>query len=480
MNFPVIGTAVCRKENPLAIRSVRRFANPDSGWFLLFRILFSGTLCAPLMHKYSKALVMGCGRSGRAAEALLRSEQTAVLSICQETTPDYRYEEIRFDPDVAIISPGFPLSHPWITDLVRRGIPLLAELELGWSRRRSPVIAVTGSNGKSTVVKWLVEALEQSGQTAVPCGNYGFPVCTAVMLPEAPDWLVMEVSSFQLETVREFRPDIGVLLNVLPNHLDRHKTMEAYRNLKLSLFKNMKEPDVAIVPGEMLPVSGKAGGNIPKLWKTFGTEEGADFRYLPGGVKFASGIVRLENTRFDNEILGTAGAAVAAVCTACGVPPDAVEVSAAAFEPLPHRTALVAEIDGVKYVDDSKATNIAAMCAAVKMCSGNVHLIAGGRSKESDFSFAKDLLAQRVSQLYLIGEASGMMQAAWGNAVRCVACGTLGKAVSAAREHARPGDTVLLSPACTSFDQFSDFNERGDCFAAAVQELAGKDVEVSC
>ena len=171
---------------------------------------------------------------------------------------------------------------------------------------------------------------------------------------------------------------------------------------------------------------------------------------------------------------GAAGAAVAAVCAACGISPAAVEASARVFEPLPHRTAMVAQIDGVSYVDDSKATNIAAMCAAVKMCSGKVHLIAGGRVKESDFSLAKDLLAQRVSHLYLIGEASGMMQDAWGDAVQCISCGTLEKAVIAARKQAMPGDTVLLSPACTSFDQFRDFNERGDCFAAAVRGLSGE------
>jgi UDP-N-acetylmuramoylalanine--D-glutamate ligase len=420
------------------------------------------------MHKYKTALIVGCGRSGRAAEALLRSEGCTGFSICQESTPDYRYEDIHFDPDVAIISPGFSLKHPWIIDLIKRGIPLLSELELGWSRRHCPVIAVTGSNGKSTVVKWIVDALAQVGQLAVPCGNYGFPVCGAVMLPEVPNWLVIEVSSFQLETVQEFRPDIGLLLNVLPNHLDRHGNMRDYRDLKLRLFENMLSTDTAVVPCDLFSNIGRKGSNV---WKTFGTEEGADFRYQDGCV----GQIDLNGTHFSNEILGVAGAAVAAVCVTCGVSPSAVEASARVFEPLPHRTALVAEIDGVKYVDDSKATNIAAMCAAVKMCSGKVHLIAGGRAKESDFSLAKDLLAQRVSHLYLIGEASGMMQAAWSDAVRCISCGTLEKAVEAARQQATPGDTVLLSPACTSFDQFRDFNERGDCFAAAVCGLRGKE-----
>ncbi|NOU36995.1 MAG: UDP-N-acetylmuramoyl-L-alanine--D-glutamate ligase [Kiritimatiellaceae bacterium] len=423
------------------------------------------------MHKYGKALVVGCGRSGRAAEALLRSEGTTVTSICQEITPDYCFKGLHFDPDVAIISPGFSLNHPWIKELIEHGIPLLSELELGWSRRHCPVIAVTGSNGKSTVVKWIVESLAQAGQTAVPCGNYGFPVCGAVMLHEVPNWLVIEVSSFQLETVQEFRPEIGLLLNVLPNHLDRHGSMDTYRDLKLRLFENMTGTDTAVIPGEMASGIRKKGASI---WKTFGTESAADFRYQNGQV----GEINLNGTRFANEILGAAGAAVAAVCASCGISPAAVEASARVFEPLPHRTELVAEINGVNYVDDSKATNIAAMCAAVKMCTGKVHLIAGGRVKETDFSLAKDLLAQRVSHLYLIGEASGMMQAAWGDAVRCISCGTLENAVIAAQKQARPGETVLLSPACTSFDQFRDFNERGDCFAAAVRGLTEKNASV--
>jgi len=431
------------------------------------------------MHKYKTALVLGVGRSGRAAEALLRSEGRTVFSICEESTPDYRYEDLHFDPEMAVISPGFPLKHPWVQDLIKRGIPLLSELELGWSRRHCPVIAVTGSNGKSTVVKWIVEALAQAGQIAVPCGNYGFPVCAAAMLPEVPDWLVIEVSSFQLETVHEFRPEIGLLLNVLPNHLDRHGSMEIYRNLKLRLFENMQETDTAILPldffktlenpEQFFPNLGKKSSKVLKM---FGTEEGAEFRYSDGRV----GRINLNGTRFANEILGAAGAAVAAVCDACGVPPSAVEVSAHKFVPLPHRSALVAEIDGVQYVDDSKATNLAAMCAAIKMCSGKVHLIAGGRAKEKDFSLAKDLLAQRVSHLYLIGEASGAMQDAWGDAVGCDSCGTLEAAVLAAQRQAKPGETVLLSPACTSFDQFRDFNERGDCFAAAVRGLIPNNV----
>lgn len=419
------------------------------------------------MHKYKKALILGCGRSGRAVEALLRSEGATVCSICQELTPDYCYEDLHFDPDVAIMSPGFSLEHPWVKDLIERGVPLLSELELGWSRRHCPVIAVTGSNGKSTVVKWLVDALVQSGHLAIPCGNYGLPVSAAVMMHDVPDWLVIEVSSFQLETVVNFRPDIGVLLNVLPNHFDRHGDIETYRALKLRLFECMRDTATAIVP-----MIGKNELPFSNHWKTFGTEEGADYRFEAGRVN----AVDLRGTHFDNEVLGTAAAAVVAVAEACGLSAEDLVASARTFEPLPHRMQMVAEINGIRFIDDSKATNLAAMCAALRMSVGRVHLIAGGRAKEKDFSFAKDLLAQQVSHLYLIGEASPAMQAAWGETVPCLSCGTLEKAVSAVWECAGPGDTVLLSPACTSFDQFSSFAERGEVFVREVNRLLVGDV----
>jgi UDP-N-acetylmuramoylalanine--D-glutamate ligase len=414
------------------------------------------------MQTYARALILGRGRSGQAAEALLRAEGTETLMLDQETSDfeNFRFQISNFQPDTAVVSPGFALTHPWIEKLREQDIRLISELELGWQRRKSRVIAVTGSNGKSTVVKWITEALNANGQSAVACGNYGFPVSAAVMQTPAPDWLVIEVSSFQLETVQEFRPDIGVLLNILPNHLDRHGSMEAYRALKLKLFARQTANDAAVVPVDFV-------NDVPGA-KTFGA--GGDYQYLEGRV----GDVDLRGTLFANEVLGPAAAAVTAVCEACGLPPSAVTASARVFEPLPHRMEPVAEIGGVQFIDDSKATNLAAMCAAVRMCPGRIHLIAGGRSKEKDFSFAKDLLAERVSHLYLIGEASGMMQAAWGETVDCTLCETVEKAVSAVWGCTEPGDTVLFSPACTSFDQFCDFNERGEVFVREVSRLKRK------
>jgi UDP-N-acetylmuramoylalanine--D-glutamate ligase len=425
------------------------------------------------MHTYKKALILGAGRSGQAANELLRSEgaQTLVLDESNTDVSSFKFQISNFKPHVAVISPGFSLEHPWLKELAAHGVPLLSELELGWLRRPCPVIAVTGSNGKSTVVKWIADALTAAGQTAVPCGNYGFPVSAAVMQPGVPDWLVMEVSSFQLETVQDFSPDIGVLLNVLPNHLDRHGDMETYRALKLRLFEHMNESGTAILPFEIFQPLEEIFSIPGKV--SFGTEKGADFRFADGKV----GEVDLSGTYFDNEVLGAAAAAVVAVGEVCALPSAVLESSARSFEPLPHRMQTVAEIHGVRFVDDSKATNLAAMCAALRMSRGRVHLIAGGRAKENDFSFAKDLLAQCVCRLYLIGEASAAMQAAWESCVECIPCQTLDQAVSVARESAAPGETVLLSPACTSFDQFGSFAERGDAFVREVSRLACSNLE---
>jgi len=412
------------------------------------------------MKTCAKAVVLGNGLSGKAAAQLLQAEAAKTLILDEKSSDfsNFKFQTSNFPAEIVVVSPGFPLDHPWIQELRKQDIPLISELELGWSRRKSRVAAVTGSNGKSTAVKWIADALNESGQLAVACGNYGVPLCEAVLAADPPDWLVVEVSSFQLETVRHFRPEVGVLLNILPNHLDRHGTLSAYRALKLRLFRNQAEGDIAIVPLEFATA-------VPGA-KTFGA--GGDYPYIDGRV----GAVDLRGTLFESPVLGPCtGAAVVAACEACGLPASAVEASAKNFKPLPHRLEFVAEIGGVRFIDDSKATNLAALCAAVQTCGNRIHLIAGGRVKERNFSLAKDFLAERVLSIYLCGEASGLMQSAWGNTIQCVPCQTLEKAVREAWKRAERGDCVLLSPACTSFDRFADFNERGETFVRLVKGL---------
>jgi len=343
-------------------------------------------------------------------------------------------------------------------------------MELGWSRFKGRTLAVTGSNGKSSVVKALAECFEAEGLCAVPCGNYGLPVCQAVLETPDADWLVIEVSSFQLETCSAFRPDIGLLLNLLPNHLDRHGSMEVYGGLKAQLFAQQGPEDVALAPPgwrERQPSSSTGKGR----WMTFGAGADTDVRFEAGWLVESGGeSISIVGSYFDNEVLGPNAAGCWGAARAARVSPEAIQTALCRFAPLPHRAQPLGEWGGVLYVDDSKATNLSAMLASIRMQSRPVWLIAGGRPKETDFSAAVPLLKERVKGALLVGEAAPAMAAAWGEAIPCQICGTLECAVKTAREQAKPQEVVLLAPACTSYDQFPSYIERGASFQKFVSE----------
>ncbi|HSR87681.1 MAG TPA: UDP-N-acetylmuramoyl-L-alanine--D-glutamate ligase [Pontiella sp.] len=420
------------------------------------------------------ALILGYGRSGQAAERMLQAEGTETFVLTRESSGDAAVADVlrhrRFD--VCIVSPGFGLSHPWLRAVRDAGIPLLAELELGWSRHKGRTAAVTGSNGKSTAVKWLCETLRQAGYETAIGGNYGVPACEVVMEHPDLDWLVLEVSSFQLETVIDFRADAAIVLNVFPNHLDRHENMEVYRRTKARIFGSLSEAgDACMVPVELLDLFRRDVGT-DRNWVTFGKTPDADFHYDGGAVVHdAETILDLSGTVFDNPIIGgCTGAAIAAFCAVFGVPPSAAEAAARAFQPLPHRLERLGELNGILFVNDSKATNLAATAAALEACGNGIHLIAGGLPKESDYTFVKEKLAERVRSIYLIGQASRAMYAAWNGVCPCIECGTLEEAFSTAENAAGSGEIILLSPGCASFDQFRSFEERGDRFAALFRD----------
>lgn len=426
------------------------------------------------MELYSKALILGQGRSGQAAERLLRQEGTEVHAVSRETTDDAGLARILASEffDICIVSPGFGLAHPWMVAVREAGIPLLSELELGWSRFLGGTIAVTGSNGKSTAVKWICETLQEAGHSAAIGGNYGIPACDVVMRSPGLEWLVLEVSSFQLETVRRFRARIAVVLNILPNHLDRHGSMENYWQTKARIFGTASAPSgTCIAPEEWAGRFASATG-VGSSWTTFGSGAAADYRFEDGRVWHGGeSVLDLEGTPFNGPVLGSCtGAAVAAVAAAAGVPFPVVRRVASRFETLPHRMHEVGRLNGVAYINDSKATNLSALAAAVQSCGTGIHLIAGGLPKETDFTFIKEVLAKRVRRIYLIGQASRAMYRAWNEECFCVECGTLDEAFGAAKEAAISGETILLSPGCASFDQFGSFEERGTRFETLFRE----------
>lgn len=440
-----------------------------------------------------EAVVLGLGASGAAAARLLRAEGTAVTVVDRELGPRQAADRgeleragvrVMLSPqelpagafELCVVSPGVPVTSPWIEAARDRGIPVVAELELGWSRRgpATRTLAVTGSNGKSNAVKWIAESLAEAGGQVAIAGNYGPPVCRVVQESQGLDWLVLEVSSFQLETVREFRAEVGILLNLVPNHLDRHGDFDTYQRAKARLFAHSGAADLCLVHEDCAAAVRAAAGGAGR-WLRFGRSPESDYRYADGRVWAGDQpLADLRGSYFGNEVLGANAAGVIGAFQAGGLPVASAERVARIFQPLPNRMELVAEVRGVRFINDSKATTLAALAAAVRMCGGPVRLIAGGLLKEKDLSVVKEVLAQRAAGVYLIGKASEPMAAAWSNVVPCEQCGTLETAVRSAWRAARAGETVLLSPGCASFDQFKDYEDRGERFRQLVRPLAGE------
>lgn len=436
------------------------------------------------IDRWRRVGVLGLGASGRAAVRLLRARGAAVTAADEAAVaPDVRAElaglgasvvspfQGHFDGvlDGVVVSPGIRADAPCLQALRARGVPVRAELELGWAcRGAARVLAVTGSNGKSTLVKLCAEALAQAGLRAVAAGNYGLPVCEAVR-QGGWDWLVIEASTFQLETVDAFRPEIGILLNVHPNHLDRHGSMAIYAGLKARLFARMTAADTALLhDGAENGVPVRADGPKRRL---FGTTARAWYRYADGVVQGGATPVPVRGTRFDNPILGVAAAAAAGAMDAAGVPVEALVRALAAFQPLPHRMQWIRRIGGVDFIDDSKATNLAALAAALAAVPGPVRLIAGGLLKETELEAVKEVLAKKCKKVYGIGKSSPLLEAAWRDRVSFENCGVLADAVRKAWRDASAGETVLLSAGCASFDQFRGYADRGEQFTCIVQAL---------
>lgn len=433
-------------------------------------------------------IILGLAASGEAAAHLLLDEGRNVLIVDRDDRAELRQRAAPLTARgaavrlgvadlpagafaLAVVSPGIPADSVWVQDLRARGVPVVAELELGWLRRGAGrVLAVTGANGKSTLVKLCAEALQQAALRVAVAGNYGPPVSQIVREHRTLDWLILEVSSFQLETVRTFRPDIGVLLNIQPNHLDRHHDFAAYEGLKARLFAQMTPADIGIVPAAAAARLAALAGR-PNTWISFGPAPEADVRYDREVISGGAEQISLAGTWFANEVLGLTAAAAAAALRAAGIPLAHLASAARNFKPLPHRLQDLGAAGGVRFVDDSKATNLAALGAALTLSRPPVRLIAGGRSKQEACDAIKPVLAQRVAAAYLIGEAAPALAAAWQDTIPCALCRTLDRAVRRARAEAHAGDTILLSPGCASFDQFHDFAERGRCFAELFQSI---------
>lgn len=438
----------------------------------------------PVLAKaHPRCVVLGAGRSGRAAARLLRSIDASVALVDSGEVTDAPDSCDVFanagnipggNFDLCVTSPSIPLGHAFLAECARRSIPVIAEMELGYAFWRGRILAVTGSKGKSSIVKLCADTISAAGTKAIPCGNYGTPLCDVVL--DSPDakWAVAETSSFQLEHVTAFRPDAAIILNIQADHLDRHGTMAEYARMKMRIFERQGAGCVAFVPEDMDSFGNPLPVNVPLL--AFGSGEGADWRWSPGRISGEIGgrthYIDTSGSWFDNGVLGPGAAAAAGAMAFAGLRDEDIAHGMLSFEPLPHRMQRVAEKGGVVFIDDSKATSLTATSAALSMAPGRVRLIAGGRLKETDVDFLKPFLSKRTRKVYLIGECEDRLLASWRDAAPCVICHTIDAAVRTAAAEAEAGDCVMLSPGCASFDQFKGYGQRGDVFAGLVKSIA--------
>jgi UDP-N-acetylmuramoylalanine--D-glutamate ligase len=382
------------------------------------------------------------------------------------------------EADILVPGPGVPLNQQVVRAARELGMPVLGELALAADLFQAPVIAVTGSNGKTTVTSLIGTLLQASGKTPFVGGNIGTPLLEYFASPGSYDSVVLELSSFQLDLAGYFRPDIGVLLNISPDHLDRHGSLDAYTAAKLRIFSGQGADDIAILGGDD-PVVATIPLNAGVLAYMFGGDSRCAARMDDGMIRIDvehRGMTRrerydLRGTKLHSSVnrLNAAAAILAAVLFDCDR--EAIASGLAAFAPPPHRMAEVAVIEGIRFINDSKATNIGALQAALAGCTAPVILIAGGRDKGSDYALLRDVVAARVKHLVLLGEAAPLMKAALGVVVTTEAAASMEEAVHTAMAAAVAGDIVLLAPGCASFDMFSGYEERGRIFCECVYRL---------
>jgi UDP-N-acetylmuramoylalanine--D-glutamate ligase len=450
----------------------------------------------------ARVTVLGFARSGRAlTEALVERGIEVVVVDDQpaEAIADWRdFEErgVRFSfgrgkgSDSAevldgsgwlALSPGVPMTHPVVVAARRRGLPVLAELEVAWriaeeeAEGKNRWVAITGTNGKSTTTAWIAEILSHGPRAVALAGNIGPPL-SGFLRDRKPRDFVCEASSFQLEAVERFRPDVAVLTNVTPDHLDRYDAFEDYAAAKERIFANQGATDFAVVNADdpvasraktqarRVPFSRRAtapGGTWCERGRLYSEIRGARREVLPADRLSLPGAHNLENAL---------AALAAAECLE--TPPAAIEKGLTGFRGLPHRTELVAESDGVAWVNDSKGTNVDATVKSLEdRRAKSVLLILGGRDKHGDFGKLVEPVARAARVVLTIGEAAPLIERALAGAAPVESRGTMESAVARAAELAHPGDTVLLSPACASFDQYRNFEERGNHFAELVRRL---------
>jgi len=441
-----------------------------------------------------KVLVVGLARTGVAAARFLArqgvrlkvSEARPALQVeaAWEALRDLPVEwewgghTVRFfgTVDLIVVSPGVPMDIEPLVQARAQGIPVISEMELAFQFLRRPLIGITGTNGKTTTTTLIGEMLQAGGRKVFVGGNIGNPLIAYVDGPQEEEWIVAEISSFQLEGIVNFRPHISVLLNITEDHLDRYANFQAYIQAKGRIFQNQRKDDYALLNADD-PLAFQFAHRIESQVILFSSQ-----RAVPVGCFLEKGAIVFQGgdgtqERFGLERLKIRGIhnwenlmAAIAVGKICGCPPEALQKVMEEFPGLEHRMEWVKDIGGVSFFNDSKGTNVGSVVKSLMSFREPVWLIAGGKDKGGDYSPLKNIIVERVKGMALIGEAQKKMFEALGGLTETLQADTLEEAVHWAASKASPGDVVLLSPACSSFDMFENYQERGERFKTIVQE----------
>jgi UDP-N-acetylmuramoylalanine--D-glutamate ligase len=446
--------------------------------------------------KGKKVLVVGLGKSGLAAALFLR-RQGAVVTVSDVRSAEALAKEIPAlldegimveagghglltfrRQDLIVVSPGVPLETPELVQAKNFGRPVIGELELAARFLRGKILAITGSNGKTTTTTLAGEILKEAGFAALVAGNIGLPVVGIIDESRDEMWSVLEVSSFQLESTEEFHPAIAVILNITPDHLDRHGTFENYALAKERIFAAQEAGDSLVLnadDGRTAEAAARARSRI--FWFSLEHEvaQGAWVRdgYVvyravkDGAVETILPLAKIP-LKGEHNVENVLAAVVAA--RQAGAPAEAIARAIEKFKAVEHRLEYVATIGGVEFYNDSKATNVDATAKAIAAFAGGIHLILGGKDKGAPYAPLAPLMRERVRAIYTIGAAAAKIEQELRGAAPIRSCQTLAGAVAAAAAEAKPGELVLLAPACSSFDQFENYEQRGRVFKQLVAE----------
>ncbi|MCE5265636.1 MAG: UDP-N-acetylmuramoyl-L-alanine--D-glutamate ligase [Deltaproteobacteria bacterium] len=444
-----------------------------------------------------KAAIIGIGKTGIATARFLASRgvrmavtdakpsaswgeaRTALESLPAELTFAPYGPEILAGVDWVIPSPGIPPANPILAEAVRRRIPVLSELELAARFIKTPIVAITGTNGKTTVTSLVGAILREAGRKVFVGGNIGDPLIGYADDPQAADWAVVEVSSFQLQWTETFHPRIAVLLNVTTDHVDYHGSFAAYRAVKEQLFAHQTAKDLAILNGDEAATA-NLRGRLQARVELFSSLRPVDSGMFLSGEKVIHRLPTGETEAYPVSMIHLPGRhnqenVMAAILAAreCGCAPPEIVRAVEGFRGIAHRIQYSGEKKGILFYDDSKGTNVDAVKRALESFSRPVILLLGGRDKEGDFETLAPLIRRGVKAMVLFGEARGKIEKRLGRTVETVLAATLKEAVEQAYGLAASGDVVLLSPGCASFDEFTDYKERGNRFQEWVGQLPG-------